>query len=115
MEEKKEISLEIRPEVAKGTYSNLAIITHSHSEFIIDFATILPGLPKPDISNRIVMTPEHAKRLLNALMDNVTMSQSTNHSSDSSTLAADRLSRVARSISETFLSSVLTEPNHNLK
>lgn len=72
MEEKKEISLEIRPEVAKGTYSNLAIITHSHSEFIIDFATILPGLPKPDISNRIVMTPEHAKRLLNALMDNVT-------------------------------------------
>lgn len=112
MEEKKEISLEIRPEVAKGTYSNLAIITHSHSEFIIDFATILPGLPKPDISNRIVMTPEHAKRLLNALMDNVT---NTNHSSDSSTLAADRLSRVARSISETFLSSVLTEPNHNLK
>lgn len=50
MEEKKEISLEIRPEVAKGTYSNLAIITHSHSEFIIDFATILPGLPKPDIA-----------------------------------------------------------------
>ena len=72
MEEKKEISLEIKPEIAKGTYSNLAIITHSHSEFIIDFATILPGLPKPDIGNRIVMTPEHAKRLLNALMDNVT-------------------------------------------
>lgn len=61
MEEKKEISLEIRPEVAKGTYSNLAIITHSHSEFIIDFATILPGLPKPDISNRIVMTPSMPK------------------------------------------------------
>ena len=59
-----------------GTYSNLAIITHSHSEFIIDFATILPGLPKPDISNRIVMTPEHAKRLLNALMDNVTKYES---------------------------------------
>lgn len=76
MEEKKEISLEIRPEIAKGTYSNLAIITHSHSEFIIDFATILPGLPKPDISSRIVMTPEHAKRLLNALMDNVTKYES---------------------------------------
>lgn len=113
MEEKKEISLEIRPEVAKGTYSNLAIITHSHSEFIIDFATILPGLPKPDISNRIVMTPEHAKRLLNALMDNVTKYES--QFGLISTLAADRLSRVARSISETFLSSVLTEPNHNLK
>jgi hypothetical protein len=71
MEEKKELSLEIRPEIAKGTYSNLAIITHSHSEFILDFATMLPGLPKPDINSRIVMTPEHAKRLLNALIDNV--------------------------------------------
>ena len=76
MEEKKEISLEIKPEIAKGTYSNLSIITHSHSEFIIDFATMLPGLPKPDIGNRIVMTPEHAKRLLNALMDNVTKYES---------------------------------------
>ena len=57
---KQQLSLELKPEVAKGTYSNLAIITHSHSEFIIDFATILPGLPKPDITNRIVITPEHA-------------------------------------------------------
>ena len=61
---KQQLSLELKPEVAKGTYSNLTIITHSHSEFIIDFATILPGLPKPDITNRIVMTPEHAKRLM---------------------------------------------------
>ncbi len=66
-----QISLEIKPEVAKGTYSNLAIISHSRSEFVIDFATTLPGMPKPDISNRIVMTPEHAKRLMNALFDNV--------------------------------------------
>lgn len=112
MEEKKEISLEIRPEVAKGTYSNLAIITHSHSEFIIDFATILPGLPKPDISNRIVMTPEHAKRLLNALMDNVTKYESQFGLIN---LGGGQAQQVARSISETFLSSVLTEPNHNLK
>ena len=70
MEGKQEIKLEIRPEIARGTYSNLAIISHSHSEFVIDFATILPGMDKPDISNRILMTPEHAKRLLNALMDN---------------------------------------------
>ena len=78
MEEKKQnpISLEIKPEIAKGTYSNLAIITHSRSEFIVDFATMLPGLPKPEIGNRIVMTPEHAKRLLNALMDNVTKYES---------------------------------------
>lgn len=65
------MSLELKPEIAKGSYSNLAIITHSHSEFIIDFATMLPGLEKPQIGNRIVMTPEHAKRLLNALADNI--------------------------------------------
>ena len=73
MEEKKQnpISLELKPEIARGTYSNLAIITHSRSEFIVDFATMLPGLPKPEIGNRIIMTPEHAKRLLNALQDNI--------------------------------------------
>ena len=69
--EKKQIQLELKPEIAKGSYSNLAIISHSQSEFIIDFATVLPGLAKPEISNRIVMTPEHAKRLLNALQDNI--------------------------------------------
>lgn len=69
--EKQEISLELRPEVAKGSYSNLAIITHSRSEFIIDFAEMLPGLPKPEITNRLIMTPEHAKRLLMALQDNL--------------------------------------------
>ena len=71
MEENKQLQLELKPEVAKGNYSNLAIISHSHSEFVIDFATMLPGLQKPEISNRILMTPEHAKRLLNALTDNI--------------------------------------------
>ena len=71
MEENKQLQLELKPEVAKGHYSNLAIISHSHSEFVIDFATMLPGLPKPEIGSRIVMTPEHAKRLLNALADNI--------------------------------------------
>ena len=73
---KKQLNLEIKPEIAKGTYSNLAIITHSRSEFIIDFASILPGRPKPEISSRVIMTPEHAKRLLNALMDNITKFES---------------------------------------
>ena len=72
----KQIKLELKPEIARGTYSNLAIITHSHSEFIIDFATMLPGQPKPEVSNRIIMTPEHTKRLLNALMDNITKYES---------------------------------------
>ena len=71
MEEKKEISLEIRPEVAKGTYSNLAIITHSHSEFIIDFAAVLPGVQKARVKSRIILTPEHAKRLLMSLQENI--------------------------------------------
>lgn len=69
--EQKQISIDLKPEVAKGNYSNLAIISHSHSEFIIDFAEMLPGLPKPEIVSRIVMNPEHAKRLLNALSDNI--------------------------------------------
>ncbi len=70
MEENK-MTIEIKPEIAKGSYSNLAVITHSHSEFIIDFATMLPGLPKAEVSNRVVMAPEHVKRLLNALADNI--------------------------------------------
>ena len=68
---KKQFNLELRPDVAQGTYSNLAIISHSHSEFIIDFAAMLPGMPKPEVRSRIVMTPEHCKRLLGALTDNI--------------------------------------------
>ena len=69
--EPKQIQLELKPEVAKGSYSNLAIISHSQSEFVIDFAAMMPGLPKPEVQSRIVMVPEHCKRLLNALADNV--------------------------------------------
>ena len=72
----KQIQLELKPEIARGTYSNLAIITHSHRELIIDFATMLPGQPKPEVSTCIIMTPEHTKRLLNALMDNITKYES---------------------------------------
>lgn len=70
MEEKK-IDIELRPEIARGVYSNLAIITHSASEFIVDFVQMMPGLPKPSVNSRVLMTPENAKRLLKALMDNV--------------------------------------------
>ena len=55
MYNEKEVSIELKQEVAKGSYSNLAIITHSRSEFIIDFASMLPGLPKPEVHNRIIM------------------------------------------------------------
>lgn len=66
-----ELGVEISQDVAKGSYSNLAIITHSSNEFILDFATMLPGLPKAVVNNRIVMNPENAARLLAALKDNV--------------------------------------------
>jgi hypothetical protein len=66
-----QINIELKEEVGQGTYSNLAIITHSSSEFVIDFVRVMPGLPKAQVKSRIILTPEHAKRLLNALKDNV--------------------------------------------
>ncbi len=71
MAEEKKFNIAIDPQVAGGTYSNLAIITHSRSEFIIDFAANMPGLPGPKVGSRVVMGPEHAKRLLNALAENI--------------------------------------------
>ena len=69
--EPKKIDIEIKPEVAQGRYANLAIITHSSSEVILDFAQNMPGLPKMQVGSRIIMTPEHAKRLLGALTENI--------------------------------------------
>lgn len=65
------LDIELSEEVAEGVYSNLAIITHSQAEFIIDFVRILPGIPKGKVKSRIIMTPQHAKRLLLALSDNM--------------------------------------------
>ena len=78
MANEKDFSIELKQDVAKGSYSNLAIITHSRSEFIIDFASMLPGLPKPEVHSRIIMNPEHAKRLLFALQDKVSKYESQN-------------------------------------
>lgn len=69
--EKKELQIELTPEVAEGIYANLAVISHSSSEFVADFIRILPGMPKAHVKARIVLTPEHAKRLLYALEDNI--------------------------------------------
>ena len=66
-----QLQIELREEVAQGTYANLAIITHSSSEFILDFVRIMPGIPKAGVQSRIVVAPEHAKRLLRALEDNI--------------------------------------------
>ena len=70
MEEKKQqFDIELNRDVAQGTYSNLSIISHSSSEFIIDFIRIMPGMPKAEVKSRIILTPEHAKRLLLALQE----------------------------------------------
>lgn len=65
------INIELPEDVAEGIYSNLAIITHSNSEFIVDFIRIMPGVPKAKVKSRVVLTPQHAKRLLKALGENV--------------------------------------------
>jgi len=74
MEEKKkpaQINIELKEDIAQGIYSNLAVITHSPSEFIVDFIRIMPGITKANVQSRIILTPEHAKRLLYALKDNI--------------------------------------------
>lgn len=68
---KNQISIELSEEQADGIYSNLAMITHSPSEFIIDFIKMMPGMPKAKVKARIILTPHHAKRLLRALKDNI--------------------------------------------
>ena len=71
MENQTGINIELTEEVAQGIYSNLAIIAHSSSEFVVDFVRIMPGIPQAKVKSRIILTPEHAKRLLLALQDNV--------------------------------------------
>lgn len=66
-----QLNIELNEDVAEGIYSNLAIITHSSSEFVFDFIRVMPGIPKAKVKSRIVMTPQHAKRLLRALNDNI--------------------------------------------
>ena len=68
---KNQINIELTEEVADGTYSNLAIITHSNSEFVIDFVKVMPGVPKAKVKSRILLTPQHAKRLFKALGGNL--------------------------------------------
>ena len=68
---KGQINIELGEDQAEGTYANLAMISHSHSEFIIDFIKMMPGMPKAKVKSRIILTPQHAKRLYRALKENV--------------------------------------------
>ena len=65
------VEIELNEQVAVGTYVNIGLVTHSTSEFVLDFATMMPGMPKAHVRSRLIMTPEHAKRLLRNLQENI--------------------------------------------
>jgi hypothetical protein len=66
-----QINIELSEEMAEGIYSNLALISHSNSEFVVDFIRMMPGVPKAKVKSRVILTPQHAKRLFFALQDNI--------------------------------------------
>ncbi len=72
-----QINIELSDEMAEGIYSNLAVITHSNAEFIIDFIKMMPGVPKAKVKSRIILTPQHAKRLMNAMRENIAKYEAT--------------------------------------
>ncbi|MGZ5252989.1 MAG: DUF3467 domain-containing protein [Flavitalea sp.] len=73
-----QLNIEISEEVAEGQYANLAIITHSHAEFVVDFVNVMPGTPKSKVKSRVILTPQHAKRFMKALIDNVNRFEAAN-------------------------------------
>lgn len=73
-----QLNIEISEEIAEGSYANLAIITHSHAEFVIDFVNVMPGTPKSKVKSRIIFTPQHAKRFMKALNENVARYEAAN-------------------------------------
>jgi hypothetical protein len=73
-----QLNIELSETVAEGEYANLAIITHSHAEFVIDFVNVMPGTPKSKVKSRIIFTPQHAKRFMKALSENITRFEAAN-------------------------------------
>jgi hypothetical protein len=80
MNPQNQLNIEITEEVAEGEYANLAIITHSHAEFVIDFVNVMPGTPKSKVKSRIIFTPQHAKRFMKALTENIQRFEAANGS-----------------------------------
>jgi len=77
-QEPNQLNIEISEEVAEGVYSNLAIITHSHAEFVLDFVNVMPGTPKSKVKSRIILTPQHTKRFMKALTEYINRFESLN-------------------------------------
>ena len=80
IDNKNQLNIELSEDIAEGEYANLAIITHSDSEFVLDFIRVMPGIPKAKVKSRIIMTPQHVKRLMRALQDNVAKFEQMNGS-----------------------------------
>ncbi|HTC01566.1 MAG TPA: DUF3467 domain-containing protein [Ferruginibacter sp.] len=78
IEQPGQLNIEITEEVSEGQYANLAIITHSHAEFVVDFVNVMPGTPKSKVKSRIILTPFHAKRFMKALSENVKKFEAAN-------------------------------------
>ncbi len=77
-QDQNQLNIELTEDMADGTYANLAVITHSNAEFVLDFINVMPGVPKARVKSRVIMTPAHAKRLMRALIENVKRFESTN-------------------------------------
>lgn len=75
-----QLNIEISEEMGEGVYANLAIITHSHAEFVVDFVNVMPGMPKSKVKSRIILTPQHAKRLMKAITENIQKFEQANGS-----------------------------------
>lgn len=73
-----QLNIEISEEIAEGQYANLVIITHSHAEFVVDFVNVMPGTPKSKVKSRMILTPQHAKRFMKALTENINRFESVN-------------------------------------
>ena len=77
-EKKKKLNIELKEDLSSGVYSNLVVINHSPSEFVFDFISVMPGLPKAKVNSRVILSPQHAKRLLRVLSENVQNFESKN-------------------------------------
>lgn len=77
-DDQNQLNIELSEDMAEGTYANLAIITHSNAEFVVDFINVMPGIPKAKVKSRIILTPQHAKRFMKAIADNIKKYESAN-------------------------------------
>jgi len=98
-----QINIELDADVAQGIYSNLAIINHSASEFVVDFVSIMPGVPKSKVKSRIILTPQHAKRLLKALADKLSVTVARPKGSLNSSKTPIQTANTVAKIMENFL------------